>query len=667
MFKPITLAAALAAAYALPSAWADDGDTPTVLPDVSVTATPFGNDESNQILTPAKVLFGDELHDKQGTTIGDTLSHEMGVSQSAFGAGASRPVIRGLQGPRIKMLQNGMSVDDLSSLSDDHTVATDDASAQQIEILRGPAALMYGSGAIGGLINVVNQRIPTLLLPKATGEAELRFGSADNSKQTSVSVDGAVNQIGLHFDGNYRDTSDYRIPGNANLNDPSSASGHLPNSFTHQDNLGFGVSYIADWGYIGTSVGTIDSRYGIPTPEQSFIKMSQTRNDVDLLINNPWSGIESFRFRIGRNDYQHTENQKNGTPVTNFNNRATETRWEFTHLPLAGWKGTFGVQTENINFSALSAATGTPDTVPQTKSSSAAAFVIEERDFGPVRASAGGRLENVKRDPNSSTLSNRDFTLGSYSVGAAWTFTPGYSVGTTLATAERAPAIEELYSQGPHDATATFDIGDQTLRKERSRNLELSLQKTEGKLRWKANAFENRVRDFIYGRSGNRVDDTGTLSATGEFTQRFWSQGNATIHGAEAEVTYNWHGDGMSSRAFFDTSRGRLDDLGNLPLQPATRIGTEIGYRQGPWRTGASLIHAQTQGRLASFETFATPAYNQLDAYLSYTQQYGTQKVTWFANARNLLNQDIRASTSLLRESVPLPGRNLILGVRTQF
>ncbi len=638
------------------------------LPTVTVTATPFGAEEQAQILTPAKVLAGDELRTKLGTSLGDTLSQELGVAASGFGAGASRPIIRGLEGPRVKILQNGMAVSDLSSLSNDHAVATDAATARQIEILRGPAALLYGSGAIGGLVNVVNERIPTELPSKPTGEAELRFGSVDREKSASFSTDAASGSIGLHLDGSTRDTGNYRIPGFAGLNDPDSASGRLPSSFTRAHALGLGVSKIADWGYVGASIDARDDHYGIPTDEKSFIDLNQTRADVAGMVRQPFAGAESFSFKLGASDYKHTEKMEDGTPATDFANKAYETRAELTHLPLAGWHGVFGMQSESSKLSALSAATGRPDTIPVTKSSSLAAFVVEERDFGPVRASAGMRLESAKRRPDDPGLPDRSFNLHSYSIGGLWTFAHGYGLGATYSLAERAPATEELYSNGPHESTATFDIGDPALKKETSRNLELSLQKTAGLMRWKANLFENRVRNFVFGRSdGSTVDEDGNDDAAGEFTRRFWSQGKATIRGAEAEVSYNLRGEGLALRAFADTSRGRLDDSGNLPLQPANRFGVEAGYRQGPWRSGVSAVHAQRQDRLAAFETTATPSYTLVDANLSYTIRHASMQWTWFAMVKNLLNQDVRLSTSLLRDVALQPGRNLIVGVRTRF
>uniref|UniRef100_UPI000373B929 TonB-dependent receptor n=1 Tax=Herbaspirillum lusitanum TaxID=213312 RepID=UPI000373B929 len=587
-------------------------------------------------------------------------------SASAFGAGASRPIIRGMEGPRVLMLQNGMSTADVSTVSNDHAVATEAATARQIEILRGPAALLYGSGAIGGLVNVVNDRIPTELVGKPTGQVEARYGTVDGQKNTSFSVDGSAGQIGLHVDGNYRDTDNYKIPGNAKQGDATSASGRLPNSFTHESSVGVGGSYIADWGHIGASVSSLDDHYGIPTAEKSFIDLHQTRYDIDSLVREPFAGIESFKFKLGYTDYTHTEKKEDGTANTVFSNRALQTRWELTHAPLAGWHGTFGVQTEQSNYSALSAATGAAELTPPTRSTSFAGFLVEERQFGQVLASAGLRGESVSRRPDAGRQ-GRDFNLLSWSTGALWTFQPGYGLGLTYSLAQRAPTVEELYSNGPHESTSTFDIGNGSLQKETSHNIELSLQKTEGLVRWKGNLFQNKVKNYVYGRTNGQVDETGNADPAGEFLQRFWSQGDATIHGAEVEVSYNLNNEGFSVRGFADTSRGKLDNQGSLPLQPATRYGVDLGWKQGPWASGARVLRALKQDRLAAFESSQTPSYTQLDANLSYTQKLQAMRVTWFALVKNLLNQDIRYSTAVLKDTVPQSGRNLIVGVRTQF
>ncbi|MDB5961011.1 MAG: TonB-dependent receptor [Massilia sp.] len=659
--RTLLAGAVLSAISSFAAAQTSTGKITTVI----VTATPFGNAEGDQILTPAKVLSGEDLHNKVGGSLGETLSHELGVSASSFGAGASRPIIRGLEGSRVKVLENGMAVSDISGLSNDHAVATDGPTARQIEILRGPAALLYGSGAIGGLVNVVNDRIPTTLQSVPTGELEGRYGSADRSGTGSVAVDAGQGPFAVHFDASARDAGDYRIPGSRYADGrPDPQDGKLANSFNRQHSVGLGGSYIGDWGFVGTSAGVIGNDYGIPTLEASQITMHQRRFDIDSLVKEPFAGFENFKFKSGYTNYRHSELDLEGVPQTNFTNRSLETRWEISHKPVAGWRGTFGLQTENTNFAALNASDGSPNTVPATRSKSHAFFLVEEHKLGPLDMNAGARYEKVERTPQNNSA--RDFQLSSYSVGALWPFMAGYSTGLTGSVAQRAPTADELYSGGPHDSTNTFDIGNANFVKETSRNVELSLQKTSGLLRWKANLFQNKVKNFVYGEiDGTLLDDEGNPGD--ELRRRQFRQANATIRGAEAELSYNLGHDGVSWHGFVDRSRGALDGDGSLPLQPATRVGGDIGYRQGPWRAGVSALHALKQDRLASYETTPTDAYTQLDLNLSYTQRVGNNDVTYFALLKNALDQDIRYSTSVLKDVVPLPGRNLVMGVRLRF
>lgn len=684
-FKYSLLAGAVLSAVSA-FAHANDGEVTKVV----VTANPFHKGETEQILLPAKVLSGDELRDKMANSLGETLSSELGVSSSAFGAGASRPIIRGLEGARVKMLENGMAVSDVSGLSNDHAVAGDGAVAHQIEILRGPAALLYGSGAIGGLVNVVNERIPPVLEPKLTGQAEARYSTVDQGNATSGTIDGAIGKLALHLDANARQSGDYKIPGNRVAGDPSSASGRLPNSGTKEKGGGLGGSYIDAWGYVGASVSGLDNRYSVPSDEGAVIDQHQTRYDIDSLFKNILPGIESAKFKAGYTDYRHEELGEDGLPEVKFTNRALETRAEMVHKAINGWHGTFGLQTELTHFAAKAAGHDEEheghehegeedhdhdhdhghahgDTVPATRSKSTAAFLVEEKEWGPVRVNAGVRLERVKRQPV--TGLDRSFSLQSGALGALWSFTPGYATGLTLSRAQRAPSTEELYSAGPHHATVTFDTGNPDLGKETSRNIELSVQKTAGLVRWKANLFHNSISDFIYGRvTGRVVDGEGHEGHDGEqFRERLFSQGDATVRGAEAEIEYNPLGLGMNGRLFSDTSRGELKNASSLPLQPATRFGASVGYRSSSWRVGATWIHAQSQDRLASFETSPSGAYNQLNANISYTQKLKDMDLTWFLLAKNVLNDEIRVSTSLLKDVSPLPGRNFVFGVRAKF
>ncbi len=646
------------------------------LAPVIVTADPFGANENAMILAPAKVLSGDELRNKLGSSLGDTLGNELGVSASGFSTGASRPIIRGLEGPRVKILQNGMSSGDLSAISNDHAVGSGMMSARQIEILRGPAAPLYGSGAIGGLVNIVNGRIPTVLEPRATGESELRYSTVDQGTGLSFSADKSAGNIGLHVDGNVMNAGDYRIPGTSFSSSVTEGAnndtGRLSFSRNRENNIAVGGSLIQDWGFIGASLSQLNKVYGVHGREElAKIDLAQTRFDVDSYIKSPFTGFEGLRVKLGQTDYGHTELDGGTDPHVRFSNKAFESRWELNHLPIAGWRGKFGLQTEHSTVQALNLEGETP-TVPRTRSQSTAGFIVEERDFGDLRINLGGRFESVSRSPLDDT--KRSFNLGSYSAGALWTFIPGYGLGATASVAQRAPTAEELYSDGAHHPTETYDIGSSTLKKETSKNIDISLQKTTEALRWRANVFQNKVKNFVYGSVGGDICDDGSdasLGCSGEtLTQRNWSQADATLRGAEAELSYNYYDPGWFGRIFADTSRGTLDNLGNLPLQPATRTGLSFGYQDSQWRSSLSVLHSSAHNRIASSsisEETTTPSYTRVDASINYVQRYGTTDVTWFLLARNLLNEEIRLSTSLLKDYVPQPGRNLILGLRTRF
>ncbi len=661
------LAHAVACAVAGIAVTAHSQEQTKSLAPVIVTADPFGANENAMILAPAKVLSGDELRNKLGSSLGDTLGSELGVNASGFSTGSSRPIIRGLEGPRVKILQNGMSTGDLSAISNDHAVGSGMMSARQIEILRGPAALLYGSGAIGGLVNIVNDRIPTTLEPRATGESELRYSSVDHGTGLSFSADRSAGNIGLHVDGNVMNAGDYRIPGNSAV-DATAANndtGRLGFSRNRENNIAVGGSLIQDWGHIGASLSQLGKVYGIHgRDELSKIDLSQTRFDVDSFIKSPFEGFDGLRIKLGQTDYRHTELENSGTdPHVRFSNKSFESRWELSHLPIAGWRGKFGLQTEHANVQALNL-DGDDPTVPRTRSQSTAGFIVEERDFGDWRVNLGGRLESVSRRPITDT--KRSFNLGSYSAGVLWAFTQGYGIGATASVAQRAPTAEELYSGGAHHPTETYDIGDANLKKETSRNIDLSLQKTTEALRWKANVFQNKVKDFVYGSLSTAV----LGAADGMAFDRTFSQADATLRGVEAELSYNYYDPGWFGRVFADTSRGTLDNLGNLPLQPATRTGLSFGYQDSQWRSSLSVLHTSAHNRIASSsisEETTTPAYTRVDASINYVQRYGTTDVTWFLVARNLLNEEIRLSTSLLKDYMPQPGRNLMVGLRTRF
>ena len=666
--------------------------------DPSLQITVTGTQEGGQsIMTPSKVLSGSELQDKLGSSLGSTLANELGVSASGFGPGASRPVIRGLEGARVQILENGLSVNDVSSISADHAVASPIQNSRQIEILRGASALMYGSGSSGGLINVVNDRIATTLPQETTGVVDANYEYANQGKTAAMVVDSSAGPVALHVDTAISNSNDYRIPGYAEQGGPNANwaitpgypvnvpySGKLPFSFNDQNNLGVGASYIGDSGYTGVAIERLNHNYGIPSANGGFIQQSQNRYDLQHQTRDPLDGFSAFNFSLSNSNYIHNEFNSDGTPATVWKNNATELRAVLTHLQWMGWKGNFGLQSSTAQLTATDVPTGQSAIVPQTTTNSNALFWVEEGQFGPFKNSVGVRYNYLTQAPNQSStyagsggdttfsgdttyntpsLINRQFNLLSYSAGSLWTFTPGYGTGLSYTVSQRAPNAPELYAYGPHDATATFIIGDPNLQKEISHNLEYTIQKTTGAIQGKVNVYANKFTNYIYGYY------TGVLDTTDAYPVVTSQQANATIKGIEGEVTHNWRQSGVGTRLFGDVSQGTFDSGGNLPLQPAPRVGAEVVYEKNQWRTNATFIHAYTQNRLASFEIGPTPSYNLLNAGVSYSEKVGKINWTTYLRLTNLLNQEIRYATTpeTVRLYAPQMGRSAMVGLKGAF
>lgn len=663
------------------------------LPQLNVSGT---RENDSGILSPNKVLSGDELQNKLSGSLGATLANELGVSATGYGAGASRPVIRGLEGARVQILQNGLSVGDVSSISADHAVANPIQNAHQIEILRGAAALLYGSGSSGGLVNVVNDRIVTSMPDAVSGAINTSYETVNQGKTANIELDAPAGPLALHLDSAISNSNNYRIPGFAEQNGPNANwainpgepvnipySGKLPFSYSNQNSLGLGATYVRTDGYTGVSLERMNHNYGIPTAEGGFIQQSQNRYDIAHQSNNPFDGFSSIKISAANSNYQHTEFTNNGTASTQWNNTATEARLEMAHQEFLGSKGVMGAQVTGATLNATDLTTSNYAIVPQTKSNSTALFLIEEGRYGPVKTSLGARYSYASQNPNSSTqfpsassqdfvptsygppsLQNRQFNLMSYSAGGLLDIARGYGLGLSYTVSQRAPSAQELYSYGPHDSTATFDIGNSNLGTETSHNVEVSFQKTLGLIRGKASLYRNQFTNYIYGFY------TGSYSQANEnFSVVQSSQANASIQGAEGEVSYNWSQTGIGARIFGDLSQGTFNSGGNLPLQPAPRLGSELAYQRNGWQTSATYIYSYQQNKLASWEIGPTPSYNLVNANLSYTERIGKVNWTGYLALKNLLNDEIRYATSpmAVRLYAPQPGRSLMVGIRAAF
>ena len=669
------LGAALLAAYAGMTFAADEASSNKPVETVTVTAVPLRGAEEH-LAQPAVVLAGDELRRKLAPTLGETLNRELGVSSTSFGAGASRPLIRGLGGERVRVLENGIGAMDASSLSDDHAVSVDPLLARQVEVLKGPATLLYGSGAIGGIVNVVTDRVPTALSARPRGKLQFGWDEATQTFGGGGAVDASAGPLALHLDGLRRSTSDYDIPGFGALAPaPGDRRGRLDNSDTDTESVTGGASYVGSRGYLGFNINHFTTNYGIPGDEAKRIDLEQDRYDIAGQLNDPLPGFTRLRMRMGHNDYVHQEIEPGGDIGTTFLNDEYEGRVELSHAPLANFEGVLGVQVQHRDFQAV----GEEQLTPPVVGRSVGVFLVEERDFGSLHVEFGARYENVDYSPSEAANPERNFDVYSLSSGMMWHFAPGYGLGVSLTRGQRAPGIEELYNNGPHDATESFERGDDTLGEETANSLDVSLHKDEGRWQWRGNLFVNYMEDFIYQQSvdadgdgiADRLDEEGNPALPGDgFLLLDYASRNAVLWGAEVEVGYglmrdvNW-GE-LDARVFSDYVRGRLTNGDPLPRITPLRFGGNLDYRWRAWEADFSVRRTVGQDDNAPLET-ETGGFTQVDLGVAWTLRQGGQEYVVSARGTNLLDEEIRYHTSLLKEIAPQPGRSVMLSVQTSF
>lgn len=674
-------AGTLCAQTAVPIADPTPGSGPTpalrVLPEVKITADPLGSDELRST-RPVTVLQARDVERHLDTSLAATLTQQPGVHSSGFGTAAGRPVIRSQDGPRVRVTQNGLDTMDVSTLSPDHAIAADPLAADRIEILRGPATLFYGGGAVGGLVNIVTRSIPTERLESLTGKALLAVDSASRGHTAAAAVQagaGGLNWTVSVFD---RAARDYRIPGQIVASDPESRARRLPNSFARGDGISTGVSWVGERVTLGLAHSELANRYGIPSEEAVFIRLKQRRTEALAIIEQPLPGIARLKATLADGRYRHDEVEGSGDVGTAFRSSGRETRIEVTHQPLAGVRGVFGFQGRERTV----AASGAEAYIPTAGERSDALFYVAERALGPARIELGWRTERARLRPEDNTgLAARSFSLGSLSLGASVPVAQGYTLAANLSSSQRAPVIEELYANGPHAATGTFEIGDARLQRERSLNLDFALRKTGGPLRWKFGAYVNRFKNYVHGRStdvngdgvadrvsaANELENAAQTPGAGNFTRLIYAQAPARFTGLEGELSYQVTGTPYTLRAFGDTARGRIDGQGNVPRLAPTRVGVAVDFESGAWSGFLSILNVRGQQRLAVLET-ATAGYTKVDAEIAYLLGAdASRSATLFVQGRNLLNETIRPHTSFVKDVVPQPGRTVMAGIRARF
>ena len=660
------------------------------LPPVTVSASGLQLG-ANEMTTPTAVLEGDELVRRREATLGETLGSEPGITSSHFGAGASRPIIRGMDGPRVKVLSDGAELHDASTISPDHAVASEPLLATQIEVLRGPSALVYGGGAVGGVVNVLDGKVPTAIPQKGIeGSAELRANTGAGEGAGAFSLTGGAGNLAVHVEGVARDAGDYRVgKGWAPDGEPTRK---VPGSFNRTDTGSVGLSWVGDRGYLGAAYTRQTAKYGLPGHNHSFegchthgnhlhcgahdeedghdhgaeehgdvpvVDLRSERLDIRGELRNPFTGFSALRLRAGVTDYVHDE-VEDGAIATTFKNKAYDTRIELQHEPIAGFKGVVGLQTSQRKFSAI----GEEAYVQPTVTRKTGLFVLEEYRlndwYGDWRFEAALRHDRQTAEAlasGSAGGTERSHNGTSASLGAVWKFTPGYQVGTSFTRASRAPSAEELYARGLHMATSTYERGNANLRSETSQNIDLSLKKTSGDTTFGVSVFRNRISNYIYGRTLDEVDGLQLLQ---------YSQADATFTGIEGQVRQRVTRN-MGVTLFGDTVRAKLDGGGLLPRIPATRAGVRLDANWNAWEGQVEWVQVARQNRVAAFET-ATPGYGMLNLGVSYRGQLSSG-TPWqvYLKANNLTDRLAYAHTSFIKNAAPLMGRNITVGVKVAF
>ena len=710
---PSLLATALALALASPAAFAEtasDAQTKD-LEAVVVTASPLkGNAES--VATPVDVLYGEDLDKAKAGTLGETVAKLPGVQTTYFGTGVGRPIIRGQEGPRVQVLSGGIGSMDASTVSADHAVSIEPFLADQIEVLKGPATLLFGSGAIGGAVNVVDGRLAESIPDQPlSGRAEVRGNTVNDERTGMFRLDGVSGNWVLHVDGLVRDTDDYDIPGVAILRDHEEGEEHeeepqpkgtLPNSSVSTKAGAVGATYLGDRGYFGLAASTYRTNYGIPAgahvhgeedhdhegeedheheEEEGPVRIDMVQNRLDMKagVYNPVSFLESVNLRAAWNDYEHVE-LEGGEVGTRFTNEGYDARLEAVQKTWNGWRGAFGLQFGSTDFSAV----GEEAFVPSTVTDTLGLFVVQEKDFGPWKLELGGRYDQVKLKPDD--RASTDFSAVNLSAAAIWRLSDGFDLRFGVDRSERAPTNEELFAGGTHVATQSIEIGDASLDTEKGVRAEIGAHWHTDRADLKLAVYQTRFKDFIY------LTDTGVEEEG--YPVRLWTQGDATFTGAEAEakiqladtaagawdlrlygdyVRAKLDGSGMRTVAFEvphgDHTHGYEVDIaqgGYLPRISPMRFGADLGWSLGGWRASLGAVRYGKQDDVAQNEE-PSDGYTLVDAHVAYRWDRPASSWEVFLDGSNLTDEEARPHTSLLRDYAPLPGRGVAFGIRAYF
>jgi iron complex outermembrane recepter protein len=651
-----------------------------VIEEIVVVAHPLSGEGLSQA---TDVLEGAELERKKAANIGATLAQQPGIHSASFGNAVGRPVIHGLGGPRIRVMEDRIDTLDVSVTSADHAVSVEPFIAERIEVLKGSSTLLYGTGAIGGVVDVHTARIPHDLSDGLEGGIESRYNENYDGTATSAKLKGNLGQIAWHLDGTIKDGENYKIPGateSAALRAAEAAEdpgldeiptrGTLPGSEFDSTSYAIGASYIDTWGFVGLAISKTDAEYGLPGGHEheeeemeeededatATLDLKQTRTDFELGVKDPFGIFTSLNVRVGHNDYEHAEIEPNGEVGTLFENDAWEARMEMVY-ETGRWHAAFGLQHSDKSFSAV----GEEAFIPPVDTTSTGLFWVGERAFETFDLELGARIGQTEHSP--STGKGQHFNEFAASAGIVKEINDTWMFSLLADYTARAPVAEELYSDGPHLVTNAFEVGNPTLDKEHAANLSASLQFVRP--RWQATAtlYHMEFTDFIYQQANGLIED--------DLPVLVYQQNDASFTGLDLEIVHKLvtsDNGAVEMKLMFDYVDASLDKSGNdyIPRTPPMRYGLGLDAHFGQLHTSLNYLRVRKQDNVADIE-LPTQAYDDLSAYVGFEVPFAQNLLTIFVRGKNLTDDEQRYHTSFIKDVAPAPGRSVEAGLRLQF
>ena len=630
-----------------------------------------------------------------GVTIGDAIAGQPGVYSNQFGAGSSRPVIRGQDGPRVKVLEHASETADVSTLSPDHAVTVDPILAKQVEVIRGPSTLLYAAGTVGGLVNVTDQKIPTQMPENGLeGQVGLRYNSGSDEKLASAGVTAALGEnFALRVEGSKRKANDYIAPNYFHDHEGElEKERRVGNTFAEGENVTIGASWIHERGFAGLSYTNRQDQYGLPGHSHEYescyphddhlhcdghdnhdhsdehdhsahddhdhdhdaagpwVDLKSERYDFRTELAEPFAGFQKLRAHVSYTDYKHDEIEGN-TAATTFKSKGYDGRLELVHNPIAEWEGVIGTQynQQKLNIS------GEESLMSPNKTQKWSVFGLEHKQFGNFHVELGARVDQQKIEIDSKQKDYDDYGI-SYSGAVNWEFAPNYKLSLVGSHQERLPLAQELYANGKHFATNTYERGNENLDVEKSNNLELGFHYEKDQLDYHVHVYHNWYDNYIYAATKDNFENFRLVDYT---------QDKAKFYGAEAQVGYAVN-DMYKLSVFGDYVRGKIDGE-NAPRVPAGRLGTkvDVDFADG-WSGQAEYAHVFKQDKITAYEQ-ETDGYNMVNLGVAYSGQLKDRNdYRVYFKANNLLDEDVYSHSSFLA-NIPQVGRNFTVGLEFGF